>query len=130
MGYIDFDEPFISLIHQGVILGPDGTRMSKTKGNIINPDKYIDIYGSAILRLYLMFGFSYMEGGPWNEDGLKSIARFVERLERAILKSKNYTVNTVNAAAEKELDYALNYAIIGPRAFFIQHRRCQTYGAD
>lgn len=111
MGYIDFDEPFISLIHQGVILGPDGTRMSKTKGNIINPDKYIDIYGSDILRLYLMFGFSYMEGGPWNEDGLKSIARFVERLERAILKSKNYTVNTVNAAAEKELDYALNYAI-------------------
>lgn len=111
MGYIDFDEPFKSLVHQGVILGPDGTRMSKSKGNIINPDKYIEQYGSDIFRLYLMFGFSYMEGGPWNEEGLKAIAKFADRMERAISKAKNYTENTVLKDSEKELDYALNYAI-------------------
>lgn len=111
MGYVNFDEPFLSLVHQGVILGPDGTRMSKSKGNVINPDKYIAQYGSDIFRMYLMFGFSYMEGGPWNEEGLKSIARFVERMERAIVKAKNYVAATSDTQCEKELDYALNYAI-------------------
>ena len=111
MGYIDFDEPFLSLVHQGVILGPDGTRMSKSKGNIINPDKYIAEYGSDIFRLYLMFGFSYTEGGPWNEEGLKSIAKFVDRLERAITHAKDYEEKNVDAGSEKELAYALNYAI-------------------
>ena len=111
MGYIDFDEPFLSLVHQGVILGPDGTRMSKSKGNIINPDKYIAEYGSDIFRLYLMFGFSYTEGGPWNEEGLKSIAKFADRLERAITHAKDYAEKAVSPAGEKELAYALNYAI-------------------
>lgn len=111
MGYIDFDEPFLSLVHQGVILGPDGTRMSKSKGNIINPDKYIAEYGSDIFRLYLMFGFSYTEGGPWNEEGLKSIAKFADRLERAITHAKDYDEKNVDAGSEKELAYALNYAI-------------------
>ena len=111
MGYIDFDEPFLSLVHQGVILGPDGTRMSKSKGNIINPDKYIAEYGSDIFRLYLMFGFSYTEGGPWNEEGLKSIAKFADRLERAITHAKDYAEKTVSPDSEKELAYALNYAI-------------------
>ena len=64
MGYIDFDEPFKRLVHQGIILGPDGNRMSKSRGNVVSPDKYIDEYGSDIFRLYLMFGFSYTEGGP------------------------------------------------------------------
>lgn len=107
MGYIDFDEPFLSLVHQGVILGPDGTRMSKSKGNIINPDKYIAEYGSDIFRLYLMFGFSYTEGGPWNEEGLKSIAKFADRLERAITHAKDYAEKTVSPDSEKELAYAL-----------------------
>lgn len=111
MGYVDFDEPFLSLVHQGVILGPDGTRMSKSKGNIINPDKYVDEYGSDIFRMYLMFGFSYMEGGPWSDEGIKSIARFVDRLERAISKAKTYECAAPDPAKEKELDYALHYAI-------------------
>ena len=80
MGYIHFDEPFKSLVHQGVILGPDGTRMSKSKGNIINPDKYVDEYGSDTFRMYLMFGFSYMEGGPWSDDGIKSVSKFLDRV--------------------------------------------------
>jgi leucyl-tRNA synthetase len=82
MGYLDFDEPFSSLVHQGVILGPDGEKMSKSRGNVISPDSYVSKYGSDALRMYLGFGFSYIEGGPWNYDGIKSIFKYLERVER------------------------------------------------
>ena len=62
MGYLNFDEPFRSLVHQGVILGPDGERMSKSRGNVISPDEYIQKYGSDVFRMNLGFGFSYVEG--------------------------------------------------------------------
>ena len=57
MGYLSFDEPFKSLTHQGLILGPDGLKMSKSKGNTISPDDYIKEYGADVFRMYLMFGF-------------------------------------------------------------------------
>ncbi len=109
MGYLNFDEPFTSLVHQGLILGPDGTKMSKSRGNIVNPDTYVNEYGSDIFRLYLLFGFSYFEGGPWNDDGIKSIAKFVDRFERIV--TKKYEVVNQDAKADKELLYALNYCV-------------------
>ena len=112
MGYLNFDEPFKSLVHQGVILGPDGNRMSKSKGNVISPDPYVEQYGSDVLRLYLMFGFSYTEGGPWSEDGIKAIIKFLERVERLYGKIKE--INSKNKEIgkdEKELLYATNYAV-------------------
>ena len=113
MGYLKFDEPFKSLVHQGVILGPDGLRMSKSKGNIIAPDPYVEKYGSDVLRLYLMFGFSYTEGGPWNDDGIKAIVKFFDRVERLIPKAATPTnkINREIGENEKELLYATNYAI-------------------
>ena len=112
MGYLRFDEPFKRLVHQGVILGPDGNRMSKSKGNVISPDAYVEEYGSDVFRLYLMFGFSYTEGGPWNDDGIKSIARFLDRVERLVKKAAESEdgKSGEKTAAEKELDYAKNYA--------------------
>ena len=112
MGYLRFDEPFKRLVHQGVILGPDGNRMSKSKGNVISPDAYVEEYGSDVFRLYLMFGFSYTEGGPWNDDGIKSIARFLDRVERLVKKAAESEDGKSGdkTAAEKELDYAKNYA--------------------
>ena len=113
MGYLNFDEPFKSLVHQGVILGPDGYRMSKTRGNVVAPDPYVEKYGSDVLRLYLMFGFSYTEGGPWDDNGLKAITKFLDRVERlaakiiAVKNNKNREIGK----DEKELLYALNYAI-------------------
>jgi len=83
-GFINFDEPFKSLVHQGMILAPDGQKMSKSKGNTITPDKYVDEYGSDVLRLYMLFGFNYIDGGPWNDATLKSITRFIERIEKLI----------------------------------------------
>ena len=74
MGYLNFDEPFKSLTHQGLILGPDGQKMSKSKGNTISPDTYISQYGADVFRLYLMFGFAYTVGGAWSDEGIKSVA--------------------------------------------------------
>ena len=113
MGYLDFDEPFKSLVHQGVILGPDGNRMSKSRGNVISPDDYVKEYGSDIFRMYLMFGFSYTEGGPWNDGGIKSVAKFLERVEKiatTVLQYKNNKVTTFDKE-EKELNYVRHYTI-------------------
>ena len=113
MGYVSFSEPFKRLVHQGIILGPDGNRMSKSKGNVVSPDKYVNEYGSDVFRLYLMFGFSYTEGGPWNDDGIKSIAKFLDRIERLVGKVADLKDdgNKEMTNAEKDLDYAKNYAI-------------------
>lgn len=116
MGYLDFDEPFKSLVHQGTILGPDGTRMSKSKGNTISPDVYINEYGSDVFRLYLAFGFAYTEGGPWNDEGIKAISRFVNRIERLVEKfteEKASLTSEQNSSEEKELNFVLHTAIRG-----------------
>ena len=84
MGYLNFDEPFTSLVHQGLILGPDGEKMSKSKGNTVSPDEYVEEYGADVLRGYLMFGFNYVEGGPWSDDGIKSIDKFYQRIGRVV----------------------------------------------
>ncbi|MCQ2409274.1 MAG: leucine--tRNA ligase [Clostridia bacterium] len=105
MGYLNFDEPFLSLVHQGTILGTDGNKMSKSKGNVVSPDDNIAKYGADIFRVYLMFGFNYVEGGPWNDNGLESISRFFDRVERIVKKC--YEVNYDDAPmqkAEKELN--------------------------
>ncbi|MCX8129813.1 MAG: leucine--tRNA ligase [Clostridia bacterium] len=117
LGYLKFDEPFTSLVHQGIILGPDGNRMSKSKGNIISPDEYVRKYGSDVFRLYLMFGFSYTEGGPWNDDGIKAISRFIGRIERlvedfSVIRHSN-NGKTEAGKDEKELNYAKHFAIKG-----------------
>jgi leucyl-tRNA synthetase len=109
LGYVDFEEPFTSLVHQGVILGPDGQRMSKSRGNVISPDEYISQYGSDVFRTYLGFGFSYIEGGPWNEDGIKAVHRFLERVERTV--GKLMAVDAASDDGKKDILYAQNYAI-------------------
>ena len=85
-GYLKFDEPFTSLVHQGTILGPDGQKMSKSKGNTVSPDEYIDKFGSDVFRTYLMFGFNYIEGGPWSESGIASIQKYYDRVDRIFEK--------------------------------------------
>lgn len=110
MGYLNFDEPFKSLTHQGLILGPDGLKMSKSKGNTISPDDYIKEYGADVFRMYLMFGFGYVEGGAWSDDGIKSVHKFVERIERALdtareAIAKGENNKTTIDKVEKELNF-------------------------
>lgn len=85
-GYLKFDEPFTSLVHQGTILGPDGQKMSKSKGNTVSPDEYIEKYGSDVFRTYLMFGFNYIEGGPWSESGIASIQKYYDKVNMTFEK--------------------------------------------
>lgn len=116
MGYLDFDEPFKSLVHQGTILGPDGAKMSKSRGNTISPDDYIKEYGSDVFRLYLAFGFAYTEGGPWSDEGIKAIARFVNRVERLVdkfINDKDEKTTDSIGSDEKELIFVQNTAIKG-----------------
>lgn len=118
MGYLNFSEPFLSLTHQGLILGPDGLKMSKSKGNTISPDEYIEEFGADVFRMYLMFGFGYTEGGAWSDDGVKAVGKFVDRIERvidlAITEINKQTNNKVAIEAlEKELNYWRHSAIKG-----------------
>ncbi|MEG1482396.1 leucine--tRNA ligase [Clostridium sp.] len=117
MGYLNFDEPFKSLVHQGLILGPDGLKMSKSKGNTISPDDYIKDYGADVFRMYLMFGFAYTEGGAWSDDGIKSVGKFVDRIQRQLEMSRE-VIDSSNSKttidkAEKELNFWLHNTIKG-----------------
>lgn len=111
MGFINFDEPFTSLVHQGIILGPDGNRMSKSHGNVISPDEYVEKYGSDVFRTYLAFGFRYIEGGPWNDEGIKAVAKWLERVERVVLKAIENKNLTNSTKGDFDLQYARHYAI-------------------
>lgn len=78
LGFIDFDEPFKTLVHQGLIT-KDSAKMSKSKGNVVSPDEFIEKYGSDVFRMYMMFMGPFSEGGDWNDSGIKGIARFVDK---------------------------------------------------
>ncbi len=117
LGYISFGEPFKKLVHQGIILGPDGNRMSKSRGNVVSPDGYIAEYGSDVFRMYLQFGFNYIEGGPWSEEGIRAVARFIDRVERFVartveLKQEGGGHQEIGSA-EKDLNFVRHSAIKG-----------------
>ncbi len=77
-GHIGFKEPFKKLVHQGMVT-KDGAKMSKSKGNVVSPDEFVDTYGSDVFRMYLMFMGPFTDGGDWNDKGIKGLARFVDR---------------------------------------------------
>ena len=79
LGYLNFNEPFKRLFHQGTIT-KDGAKMSKSKGNTVSPDEFIENYGSDTFRCYLMFMGPYDEGGDWNDKGITGIFRFLTKI--------------------------------------------------
>lgn len=78
-GFVSHEEPFKKLVHQGFITHK-GAKMSKSKGNVVSPDSFIERYGSDVFRMYLMFMGPFTEGGDWNDLGIKGIDRFVKRI--------------------------------------------------
>lgn len=80
LGYIDFDEPFSKLRHQGIILAEDGRKMSKSLGNVINPDDVVAEYGADTLRLFEMFMGPLEDMKPWNTKSIMGARRFLERI--------------------------------------------------
>lgn len=113
LGYLNFDEPFTKLIHQGMILGPDGNKMSKSKGNTVSPDTYIDKYGADVFRMYLMFGFDYQKGGPWDDKGIEAMVKYFTRVETLIEKVKDLQTqeNAKIGTPEKDLLRLMNQTI-------------------
>ncbi len=77
MGLVDFDEPMLALYNQGMVLGEDNEKMSKSRGNVVAPDDLVDKYGADTVRTYLMFFAKWDQGGPWNYDGIKGPQRFL-----------------------------------------------------
>lgn len=88
------------MVHQGMILGPDGNKMSKSKGNTVSPDEYVDKYGSDIFRMYLMFGFDYKNGGPWDDKGIEAMVRYFSRIEKLV---ESLTENTIKYGENSQL---------------------------
>jgi leucyl-tRNA synthetase len=80
MGMVPFGEPMLRLFNQGVILGEDGEKMSKSRGNVVNPDDYVQNAGADTVRGYLMFIGPWDGGGPWNSRGIEGISRFLQRV--------------------------------------------------
>ena len=80
MGHLNFDEPFLRLFHQGMVLGSDGQKMSKSRGNVEAPDKYIEKYGADTVRCYMMFIGPFDAGGSFKADNLEGIWRFLNRV--------------------------------------------------
>ena len=79
MGHVDFDEPFTRLFHQGMVLGADGQKMSKSRGNVEAPDRYVEKYGADTVRCYMMFIGPFDAGGSFKADNLEGVWRFLNR---------------------------------------------------
>jgi leucyl-tRNA synthetase len=85
LGLVSFDEPMLSLRNQGIILGEDSEKMSKSRGNVIAPDELVERYGADTVRAYLMFGWRWELGGPWDSKGIEGVYRFLHRVWELIL---------------------------------------------
>ena len=79
IGVVPFDEPYAKRTAQGLILGPDGEKMSKSKGNVVDPNEVVDVMGADVLRTYVLFMGDYEKAAPWSESSVKGCKRFVDR---------------------------------------------------
>jgi leucyl-tRNA synthetase len=79
-GLLSFREPFARLLNQGQLMGPDGRRMSKSRGNVITPDSMVEVYGADALRVYELFIAPFDQDVAWNTDGITGADRFLKRV--------------------------------------------------
>lgn len=118
MGIVPFREPMLRLYNQGIILGPDGNRMSKSKGNVVAPDEWVERYGADTVRAYLMFIGPWDAGGPWNPQGIEGVRRFLERVWAVALEERP----AAGDAAEAER--------LGRELRQVTHRTLEKVSAD
>ncbi|MBP1547130.1 MAG: leucine--tRNA ligase [Oscillospiraceae bacterium] len=80
IGEVNTDEPYAKRTAQGLILGPDGEKMSKSKGNVVDPNDVVAAFGADVLRVYVLFMGDYEQAAPWSEDSMKGCKRFLDRI--------------------------------------------------
>ncbi|MCQ4876782.1 leucine--tRNA ligase [Ruminococcus bicirculans] len=94
LGLVPTSEPYAKRTAQGLILGPDGEKMSKSRGNVVDPNDVVDEYGADVLRLYVLFIGDYEKAAPWSESSVKGCKRFVDRiwaLQDKVVDSDEYS---------------------------------------
>ena len=111
MGITEGGEPMLQLRNQGHILGPDGARMSKSRGNVIDPDVQVARYGADVVRAYLMFGYRWAEGGPWSDENIQGVVRWLHRLWSLVLESSAEEGGTADPSAAAALRRRTHAAI-------------------
>ncbi|MBD5140695.1 MAG: leucine--tRNA ligase [Ruminococcus sp.] len=92
-GEVPCDEPYAKRTAQGLVLGPDGDKMSKSKGNVVDPNDVVDQYGADVLRVYVLFMGDYEQAAPWSETSMKGCKRFLDRiwaLQEKLVDGDNY----------------------------------------
>jgi leucyl-tRNA synthetase len=103
LGLVNHREPFLRLFNHGVILGEDGEKMSKSRGNVVDPDDLVARLGADTVRLYLMFIGPWSQGGPWSSRGVAGVQRFLQRVWALVTETLDVPVDT----AEDEQGRAL-----------------------
>lgn len=102
-GHLEFDEPFTKMRHQGMILGPDGKKMSKSKGNVINPDEVIEKFGADTLRMYEMFMGPIEADKPWDVRAVVGVYKFLQRVHKKVSEAFTEQVKTSDPLVERKL---------------------------
>ncbi len=112
IGLLPFAEPFLKLRHQGTITNK-GDKMSKSRGNVVSPDQFTNLFGSDTFRMYLMFMGSYSLGGDWDDSGINGVARFLNRVYRIVMTYKDEIKSRGSLTYEsiKDKDPDLNHRL-------------------
>ncbi len=111
MGYLDFDEPFLARRTHGIILGPDNQKMSKSKGNVIDPDEEVKKSGADSIRMYFGFIGPFSQGGSWNPQGLNGISRFLNRIWNFYQEQIQEGQKPISKKDEEEIKKSLHLSI-------------------
>ncbi|UQS86756.1 leucine--tRNA ligase [Nicoliella spurrieriana] len=111
LGVVPTKEPFQKLVNQGMILGTNHEKMSKSKGNVINPDDIVNEYGADTLRLYEMFMGPLTEAKPWSTEGIKGSYRWLNRVWRLFLDDNNHLRDRVTTIDDGKLDKVYNETV-------------------
>ncbi len=104
IGEVPCAEPYAKRTAQGLILGPDGEKMSKSKGNVVDPNEVVDVYGADVLRTYILFMGDYGSAAPWSESSVKGCKRFLDRFsDMADLVSADGTPDKLERSIHKTI---------------------------
>ncbi|MBB1124405.1 leucine--tRNA ligase [Limosilactobacillus albertensis] len=111
LGLVPTKEPFMKLVNQGMILGSNHEKMSKSKGNVVNPDDIVDQYGADTLRLYEMFMGPLEESVPWDEKGLHGANKWAQRVWRLLMDDNNHLRDRVSTFNDGKLTKVYNQTV-------------------